>query len=211
MTSDDELRARLQRLDPAPPEMALDPSPSLRARQHLERAMTETTTASSSSPDQPTRKSRVPLMAAAAAAIAALSIGAVMLNQGGGTATPKPQSTLALKLPGSAGGGPAMNSCMMFDVSILKDMSPAFAGTVTSVSADSVTIDVDHWYTGGSADVVTLSQLNPSGPVSIEGGVTFEQGKRYLITAAEGTVNGCGYSGEATADLEAAFNQAFGG
>jgi hypothetical protein len=31
-----------------------------------------------------------------------------------------------------------------------------------------------------------------------------------LITATDGVVNGCGYSGLASADYEAAFEQAFG-
>lgn len=207
MTADDELRARLQRRDPVPPDTALDPSPSLRARQLLETAMTETVqTAEPSTP----RRSRLPIMAAAAAAVAALSIGAVVLasNDNAPTTTPKPKTTLALQVPPA--GGPVMNSCMPFSVGVLKDMSPAFAGTVTAMDGDTVTLSVDRWYTGGSADVVTLTQPGGNTSVALDG-VAFEQGKRYLVTAAEGTVNGCGYSGEATADLERAFGEAFPG
>jgi hypothetical protein len=42
-------------------------------------------------------------------------------------------------------------------------------------------------------------------------GVDFQQGKRYFVTAAQGTVNGCGYSGPASAELEQAFAEAFPG
>jgi hypothetical protein len=169
--------------------------------------MTETITQTSPLP-RPGR-SRLPLIAGAAAAVAALAVGAVMMA-GGNTpaAKPKAQTTLALALP-SAGG--AMQSCIPFDVKYLKDMSPAFAGTVTATGSSSVTLAVDHWYAGGTADVVTLTQPDANGAVSLEGGITFEQGKRYLVTAVEGVVNGCGYTVEATADMEAAFAEAFPG
>lgn len=210
MTDADELRARLRRIDPVAPDTALDPTPSLRARQLLERAMTETTE-TTTAPSAPPRRSRLPLVLAAAASVAALAIGAVLLAGGDSpTAKPKPKSTLALQMPAPA-GGPVMSSCIRFDVSILKDMSTAFSGTVSALGSGTVTLDVDHWYAGGSADVVTLSQPDANGPVSLEGGVSFEQGKRYFVTAANGTVNGCGYTAEATPDIEKAFQEAFGG
>jgi hypothetical protein len=31
------------------------------------------------------------------------------------------------------------------------------------------------------------------------------QGGKYLVSASDGHMNGCGYSGEATAELQAAF------
>jgi hypothetical protein len=208
--NDDELFERMRQADPAPPDTALDPVAGPTARRLLERAMTDTIT-EAPAPATPPRK-RWPLIATAAAAVAALSVGAVVLASGNSSPThkPSPKSTLALRAPAPA-GGPVMGSCIRFDVSILKDMTPAFAGTATAVSDGSVTFAVDHWYTGGDADVVTVTQPGSSEPISIEGGVTFEQGKRYLVTAANGVVNGCGYTTEATPDMEAAFNQAFGG
>ena len=41
-------------------------------------------------------------------------------------------------------------------------------------------------------------------------GFDFVEGERYLITAAEGSVNFCGYSGPADPTLTAAFEDAFG-
>jgi hypothetical protein len=74
------------------------------------------------------------------------------------------------------------------------------------VSDSLVTLDVDRWFKGGSADVVTVAV--PERNTSI-GTVELVEGKRYLVTATNGTVNACGYTGEATPDLEAAFEQAF--
>jgi len=101
-----------------------------------------------------------------------------------------------------------MSSCLPFDVATLAGMSPAFAGTVTSVDGGKVVLDVDRWYAGGEAEQVLLSQPDATTSAALDG-VTFEEGERYLVTAAQGTVNGCGYSGPATPELEAAFDQAF--
>lgn len=49
----------------------------------------------------------------------------------------------------------------------------------------------------------------PSGLEALIDGFEFEVGKQYLITAADGNVNYCGYSGIATPELTAAFSDAF--
>jgi len=85
----------------------------------------------------------------------------------------------------------------------------ALAGTVTAVGADRVTLDVDRWYRGGSAEVVTIAV--PVDSSAALDGVEFRDGERYLVTATDGTVNGCGFSGPADAQLERAFEEAFGG
>ena len=149
---------------------------------------------------------RTPWLVAAAAAlvVAGGAIGLAVTQDDPVEVTNGPQITLALKLP----PGNVLSSCVPFDVKFLKDMSPAFAGTVSTVSASSVTLTVDKWYVGGTADEVTVAQPDASSSASLDG-VAFEQGKRYLVTAANGTVNGCGYSGLATPDFERSFEQAF--
>ena len=202
MSEPDDLRVRLSRLDPAPD--SLDPVESPRAQELLERIMaTPVLTSSPSSAPAPRRRRVVAAWAAAAAvlAIGTASAGIALRSD----SKPAP-TTLALNLPASG----VISSCMMFSVDILKDMSPAFAGTVTSVEGDTVTIDVDHWYAGGSADTVTLTQPGGGAAVALDG-VDFKQGERYLVTAAQGTVNGCGYSGPASAELEQSFAEAFPG
>jgi hypothetical protein len=99
-----------------------------------------------------------------------------------------------------------VGSCLPFGVEILKQVPVAFGGTVTQVSDSAVSLRVDHWYKGGTADVVTVAV--PAGS-SLEGGADFAAAKHYLVTATEGNVNSCGLTGEATPDLQQYFDQAF--
>lgn len=108
----------------------------------------------------------------------------------------------------TASGGDATASCLPFDVGTLATMSPAFAGTVVELDGSVATLEVDRWFAGGDADRVAI-RYTP-GMEALIGTPTFEQDQGYLITAADGTVNGCGYSGPATPELEAAFEDAFG-
>jgi hypothetical protein len=102
-----------------------------------------------------------------------------------------------------------MQSCIVFDVAVLADMPVALAGTVSSVAGTTATIEVERWYRGGPADVVTVTSDQRG--VALDG-VELVAGQDYLVTATgDGVVNGCGYSGPATPELEAAFDQAFGG
>ena len=209
-TNDDLLRARLSRIDPALAGPPVDAVTSPQAAELLERTMqtTELTAPASDAP-APSRWRRTGLVAAAAAAVAAVVIGVTVAGNdpaGDGPGSGDAPTTLALTVP----PGDVMSSCMMFDVAFLRDMSPALAGTVTSVEGGTVTLDVDRWYRGGDADQVTVSQPDAQTSASLDG-VTFEQGKRYLLTASQGVVNGCGYSGPATPDLEKAYAEAFGG
>ena len=108
----------------------------------------------------------------------------------------------------TAGGGDTMASCLAFDPNVLADMPVAFEGTAKNVEGERVTLAVDRWFTGGDADEVVL--VAPAGLEALIGGINFEEGEQYLISATDGQVNYCGYSGPATADLEAGFEQAFG-
>jgi hypothetical protein len=199
---DDALRARLAALDPVPPSLPVDPPTSPRAQDLLERVMLTTEQTPQAAPAPRWRKPAA--VAAAAAAVVAIGVGAVAMSGGDGKPTKAP-TTLALTAPAS-GGGTTTNSCIAFSVDILRDMPVAFAGTVSAVGGSSVTLDVDRWYKGGDADVVTIA--TPEGNVSIDT-VEFVTGKRYLVTATEGVVNSCGYTAEATPDLEKAFDEAF--
>jgi len=203
VTEHDELRARLARLDPAPPSLPVDLPTSPRAHQLLERAMLTT----ASTPDTPTPPAwrRPALLAAAAAAVVALGAGGLLAQGDDGPAPKEPATTLALRTADSS-GGTSMSSCLAFDVAILRGMPVAFAGTVTDVSGGTVTLDVDHWYKGGDADVVTVTA--PGENVALDG-IELVEGTRYLVTATDGTVNTCGFTGEATPDLVKAFDEAF--
>lgn len=83
----------------------------------------------------------------------------------------------------------------------------AFAGTVTDVSGASVTLTVTHVYRGQAAGQVQVSLDGNS--ESLAGG-DVERGAAYLISSAQGSVLGCGYSGAAdTPGLERLFTEAF--
>jgi hypothetical protein len=108
----------------------------------------------------------------------------------------------------SAGGGDGMMSCLAFDPAVLAEMPLAFEGTARVVDGDQVTLDVDRWFKGGEADEVVL--VAPLGLEALIGGISFEVGRQYLVSATDGQVNYCGFSGEATPELRAGFESAFG-
>lgn len=192
--TDHGLRNRLAASNPIPPSHPVDPINSDRARAQLEDIMSTATT-------QPRTRPRRMRLALAVAAALVVVVGGATLYSGLGTSQPPMVLT--------ANGGDAMASCIRFDPSILADMSPAFAGTVTDMTGSTVTLEVDYWYAGGDAETVEI-QYTP-GFEALIGTPSFEVGQRYLITAADGVVNGCGYSGPATPDLESAFQRAFDG
>lgn len=191
--TDDELRAALAAADPAPPSV-----PPL-SRELLERTMTSTLDTPA---DAPARK-RTWLPAAAAAAVVAAAAGAYVLTSGGSD----PQTEVELALPG--GDGTSMMSCMPVEARFLADMPVALAGTVTQVSAEEVRLDVTRWYSGGDADAVVLTNLSAD-MQALLGATEFRTGEDYLVSATDGTVNACGYTGPASADLQKVYDEAFG-
>lgn len=210
--SDDELRDRLARADPAPAGVPVDPVTGPRARERVERAMrtpVQTPTHPAEEPDAG-RFSRRPLLLAAAAAVLIALVGggfALLGGSGPGGGATDPASTLALELPASD----VAASCMVFDVRFLAEVPVALGGTVSAVEEEQVTLDVDRWYRGGDADVVTLSTPAADSSAVLDG-VDFREGERYLVSASEeGAVTGCGFSGPATPELGTAFETAFPG
>jgi len=211
---DDELRTRLARIDPAGPDVPVDPATSPRAADLMERAM-QTSTDVEPDVDLPrSRPGRRPAWwAAGIAAVAAVAAAVFVFGgsgspirngppDGGGSPGGQDATTLALSMPATPEA-----RCRAFDVAVLRTMQVAFEGTVTATDGEQTTLTVDRWFTGGDADRVTIDV--PDGRTSESLGIEFRPGARYLVTATDGTVNGCGYSGPATAELESAFADAF--
>ena len=203
---DDELRARLARLDPAG-DQPVEAASSPRAAEQMERAM-QTLDPLPTTPPRRSSSRRLAL-AGGAGLVAAAAVTAGVLVWGGDDAPPPAaaRTTLELELPSSD----AMASCLAFDEAFLATMPVAFAGTVVTDSDDEVVLDVDRWFTGGDADRVRLDSPGGGAAVALGYGVEFSEGERYLVTAADGTVNGCGFTVPATPDVEAAFERAFAG
>lgn len=206
---DEELRQLLEQIDPMPRDESID---SLRYRTRMENIMnaahdTQTIAASTQSPaEQPGgRRRRSPLIiGGVAAGLLAFAISTAVLTRDNDSAT-----TQSLSL---ADAGMSMSSCIPFDVSILAMMPVAFAGTATEITQTTVILDVDRWFTTDAAETDLVAITLPAGMTSAAlDGVDFVIGDRYLVTATDGVVNGCGFSGPATSEFETAFASAFGG
>lgn len=117
-----------------------------------------------------------------------------------------PEATLLLSL--GQGQDPAA-SCIRPSAEVLAPVEMAFAGTASVVDGERVVLDVTRWFTGGVAGQVELTA--PSGMEALTGGIPFEVGGQYLISAFGGVVNYCGLSGPATPELQAMYDQAFPG
>jgi len=155
------------------------------------------------------RRRRFVVAAVAAVVLVAVAVVVVARLADGGGGESSAASPAGPPLDLALGANDALASCLPLDVAILADMTPAFAATATSVDGETVTLDVDRWYTGGDAESVVLHA--PAGMQALIDGFDVEVGGQYLITATDGTVNYCGYSGPATPELTAAYDAAFAG
>lgn len=150
---------------------------------------------------------------AATAALAAC--GADGDSDGGtdsGTDTSTPTSstevgsgTLALTADGSTAG-----KCKVPSADTLATFDTAFAGTVTSLDGGTATLAVDQWYAGDEAATVTVE--SPSKDLQdLLMAVDFEEGRSYLVSATGGRVTLCGFTAEENPELQAMYDEAFGG
>lgn len=215
----DELRDQIQRLDPMHPGVPTDPVTAPSSRELLENIMSTPTGHKKESPetvdDQVTREPAVatrprrPWYAfAAAALVAVVAIGGVTLFGGNDDSVPTTSPVASPPLELDLGDGPGMASCLPVSAEILRDMSPAFLGTATAVEGEQVTLSVDRWYAGDEYESVVLTA--PAGLEALIGGIDFEVGGQYFITAFDGVVNYCGYSDAYSPGLEAIYEEAFG-
>jgi hypothetical protein len=147
------------------------------------------------------------VLGVAAAAALVVAVGGALALTNGGSADPTIAAGPPLEL--NAGGEDQLASCIMFSVEELARAPLAFEGTVAAVEGETITLDVDEWFTGGDATQVVLHA--PAGLEALIGGIPFEQGGQYLITAYDGNVNYCGFSGPSTPEMRTAFEQAFAG
>ena len=197
----DELRQRLARLDPMRSGVPTEPTTSESSRQLLERVMS---TPIKERHSQTTPRRTWTIAVAAVAALVLAVAGGVGLSNDEGTPSIRDEAPIAL----DAGGEDITASCIAFSSEELERVAEiAFAGTVTEVDGNTVTLSVDTWFRGGDASSVVLNA--PQGMEALIGGIPFAVGGEYLISAQDGTVNYCGFSGESTPELRAGFEEAF--
>jgi hypothetical protein len=100
--------------------------------------------------------------------------------------------------------------CAVPSAETLGTFDTAFAGTVTSLEDGTATLAVDEWYAGGDADTVTVTSPEKD-LAALLMAVEFEKGKSYLVSATDGRVTLCGFTGETTPELQAIYDEAFAG
>ena len=197
----DEMRERLARLDPMHPGVSTESVTTPSSRKLMEEVMsTQVEDKRESSGD---RSRWLP----AAAALVVVAGVAAAFAFGGDDGVP---SIAAEPLTLSAGSNDSMAMCIQFSLEELASAEVAFEGTVTSSQGSIAELDVDQWFKGGDAEQVVIEA--PGGDlVALIAGFPLEAGETYLITASEGTVKYCGFSGPATPEFRTAFQSAFGG
>ncbi|MGF1616940.1 MAG: hypothetical protein ACFCU2_03925 [Acidimicrobiia bacterium] len=195
----EDLRSRLQKLDPAASGVEIKSVDEDSSQKMLESIMSQSAGS---------ERLRPAWYLVGAAAVAMVAFGAVTLLGGG--STPDVAATLdedAIEL--TVGSEDALASCLAITPELVRAVPLAFAGTVTAVDGDRATLTVDEWFVGG--DAATANLLAPSGFEALIGGIYFEEGKSYLVSAYDGVVNYCGFSGEDTPELRAIYDEAFAG
>lgn len=99
--------------------------------------------------------------------------------------------------------------CAAPNADTLASFDTAFAGTVTSLDDGTATLEVDQWYAGGESDVVTVKAPGEDLDQLLMA-VDFQQGRSYLVSATGGRVTLCGFTAEASPQLQALYDEAFG-
>lgn len=191
---DKELRNRIQKLDPMSSGVETRSVMDESSRQMLEAIMEQPI--SGATGDSGGRMQWF----FAAAAVVAVALGSFAIFGG---APAGPPLRLAL------GDSNAISSCLPVEAGFLADMPVAFEGTATAVEGEVVTLAVDEWFAGGDAEIVEL--VAQSGMQALIGGIDFEVGTTYLVSAESGNVNFCGYSDVASPELRAIYDEAFPG
>jgi len=147
---------------------------------------------------------RTPLAVLAGSALAGVFVLAVASAAGIGFQPPADDPADPGN-PAAGGGGMAM--CLAYDPANLPTMEVVFDGTVTAINGDQVTFAVNEAWKG-VGESVTLTA--PNVDIALLGEMPdFEVGGRYLVTAAESTINACNYTLDYDADEAADWAAAF--
>lgn len=213
---DDALRARLRAADPAASLGPADPDGVARL---LEDTMSHDI--DTQVPERQTgTRGRNPLtwLVAAAAVLVIAGVGVFTLTGTDDDTTAPPIADD--NGSGDGGGEPVVISlrapaastgrCMMPSAEVLSQQQVAFEGTVEKIDEGTVVLTPTEFYAGDEADRVEVDA--PAEQLTnLIGAVEFEVGGTYLVSATDGQVTVCGFSGPATPELEQLYADAFGG
>ncbi|MEP9382620.1 hypothetical protein [Nocardioides sp. KR10-350] len=102
------------------------------------------------------------------------------------------------------------SGCGKADADALAGQEDAVEATVTSVSGTTVTLEPKRVFKGERSQRIEL-QLPSATPAPALRLPTFQDGHTYLLAiATDGTLSGCGLTGEESGSLESLYSQAFG-
>jgi hypothetical protein len=211
-SSDDQLRELLRLRDPAASLAPVDPG---RLAGLLEDTMShdvETPTHDPSHPEaDPRRRTPLTWLLAAAAVLVIAGVGVFALFGGEDqpTATTQSERTAPASVLQLSAPEQTLGRCAMVTERLLARQTVAFDGTVTRMDGGTVTLEVNRWYRGGDADLVTVEAPDARLQALILA-VRFEAGERYLVTASNGEVTVCGFSAPYSDALAALYAGAFG-
>jgi hypothetical protein len=205
MTGDDD-DALLSRLRAADPAASLTPADHDRVAQLLEAAMSDTQLHPTESRETGTHdRSPLTWLVAAAAAVLIAAAGVFAVATHDAKHTPSAQPTVTQLSAARTSG-----RCVPLNVGVLEAQTVAFRGTVTTLTDGTVTFTVSHWFRGGPTDLARVIAPQPVLQPLVEA-ARFKVGGDYLVSAHDGQVSACGFSGPATGSLASLYSQAYGG
>jgi hypothetical protein len=211
---DEELdRARLRELDPAASLAPADPDWVARLLEDTMSHDVDTPLTHESRENGTHDRSPLTWLVAAAAilVIAGVGVFATMWQEDNPDNPPSaaPSSSQGTSVLELSARPPVAAKCMVPTAEILANQQTAFDGTVASITDGVVTLDVTHWYLGGSADQVIVT-APPTEMQALVLAVDFQVGQRYLVSANDGFVTVCGFTAAYNDDLAAMYAEAFG-
>jgi hypothetical protein len=216
---DDRLRALLRSGDPAD---ALPPADPAALKGLLEDVMSADLEIRPAGPEaEPRRRTRATWLVAAAAVavIAAGGAFAVVGLTGDDAGAPQadqpsassPASGLGTPVAGKTTeltAGTAARCVGEPTAALLSQYDQAFQGTVTAIDGDTVTLQTADVFNGEVGETVHVSAPR-AGFDQLLNQVQFKVGGTYLVSAYQGSVSLCGFSGPATGDLHSLYEKAF--
>jgi len=223
--ADDELRALLRTADPA---RTLPPADQAAVSDLLEDIMSTDLDARPDAPEAQPRRGRVTWLVAAAAATVIAGAGGLALSALDSGSDPAPSAGPAVEssapAPSADAGQPVGGAsagtteltaaastpgrCAAPTAEFIAAQQQAFEGTVTAIDGDRVTLQTSEVFSGEVGQTVVVDA--PAAAMqSLIQSTQFEVGGTYLVSATDGQVAVCGFSGRAGGELESLYTQAF--